>query len=142
MRTSNVLKGLAGGLAFGAVGALVVMGIAIATGYIHTFFAIIAGGMAGLGFGLLAREKDRFALHVMGGAVGYAAIILAFFLVYISPLSGRDLFYGGYTVVPAEVVSFWDFMTGSVVDSGFNMLFIIIGIGAGSAAAYYIANKR
>jgi hypothetical protein len=142
MKTSNILKGIVGGLVFGIAGALIIMGIAVATGYIHTFLAILAGGMAGLGFGLVAREKDRFALHVMGGAVGYASIILAFFLVYISPISGNDFLYGNYTFVPAEFVSFGEFIAGSIADSTFNLLFIIFGVGAGSGAAYYIANKR
>jgi hypothetical protein len=142
MKISNLIKGLAGGFGAGAVGALIVMGIATATGYTHTFLAILAGGMAGLGFGLLAGEKDRFANHVMGGAVGYAAIILAYLLIYISPISGHDFLYGSYTVVPAEFVSFWEFMGGSIMDTGYNILFIIMGIAAGSGAAYYIASKR
>ncbi len=142
METNNLIKGLAGGLALAAVGAFLFQMITAATGYYITWMAIIAGGLAGVGFGLLAREKDGFALHVMGGAVGYAAIMLSYLLIYLTPISGYELMYGSYTVVPAEVVSFGEFITLSIMDSVWNIIFVGVGIFAGSKTAYYMVMKK
>jgi len=142
MENGNLIKGLIGGLAFAAVGAFLFQMIVAATGYYITWMAIIAGGLAGVGFGLFAREKDSFALHVMGGAMGYAAIMLAYLLVYLTPISGYELMYGSYTVVPADVVSFGEFITLSIMDSVWNIVFMGLGVFAGSKTAYYMVMKK
>ena len=142
METSNLMKGLVGGLVFAVVGAFIFQMVTSFTGYYIGWMAILAGALGGLGFGLLAREEDGFALHIMGGALGYAAIMLGYLLIYMTPIRGYEFMYGSYTIVPAEVVGFGEFITLTIEDSVWNLLFIGLGVFVGSKMAYYIVMKR
>jgi hypothetical protein len=145
MKINNLMKGIVGGLIFTLLGAFIFQMVANATGYVFDFSALITGGLAGLGFGLFAKERDRFSEHVMGAALGYAAIMLGYFLVYMSPMSvstGAFIHSTTVTVVPAELMSFGDFMANTFKESPIHALFFVLGIVAGSAVAWYVADKR
>jgi len=139
MKTSNIIRGLAGGLILGLVCVLVIV---IVSRTSDAFFFLvmpnnpfqwliwgIIGGTAGAGFGIFAKEKDNFSLYLMGGVVAYSSIMLACFLVYISPFS----FPGAaeYPMIPADAVDFWSFFATSE-----NMVSLIAGVIAGAGMAH------
>lgn len=117
--------GIAVGIVGVLIGALIWKYIAIWTGYMFGAIALISAGIAGGFFGFPTIGGNRGICAIIGAGLGLASIIMGYYFIYTSSVD-----IGYRTVVPAEFMSFGEFM--SVIIGPIDLLFLAIGLYEGA----------